>query len=72
MNPSFVSKLCKDVYNLDIQILKPFCLGKKLANKSRPLLVHLESEDIKSRILAKSYLLKSTELYDNVSIYQLI
>ena len=68
VDPGFVSKLCKDVYNLDIQILKAFHLGKKLANKSRPLLVQLESEDIKARILAKSYLLKSTELYNNVYI----
>ena len=29
VDPSFVSKLCKDVYNLDIQILKAFRLGKK-------------------------------------------
>ena len=68
VDPGFVSKLCKDVYNLDIQILKAFHLGKKLANKSRPLLVQLESEDIKARILAKSYLLKSTELYNSVYV----
>ena len=46
VDPNFVSKLCKDVYNLDIEVLKAFRLGKKLANKSRLLLVQLESEDI--------------------------
>ena len=67
MDPNFVPKLCKDVYNLDSQVLKAFRLGKKLVNKSRLLLVQLESEDIEPKILAKSYLLKATEY-----TYQLI
>ena len=69
VDPNFVSKLCKDVYSLDIQVLKAFRLGKKLANKSRLLLVQLESEDIKPKILAKSYLLKTTtELYNGIYV----
>ena len=58
---NYASKLCKDTFNLDVQILKAFRLGNKVPNKHRPLLVQFENENAKSKILAKSYLLKSTD-----------
>ena len=36
---NYVSKLCKDTFDLDVKILKAFHLGKKVPNKCRPLLV---------------------------------
>ena len=58
---NYVSKLCKDTFDLDVKILKAFHLGKKVPNKCRPLLVQFE-------ILGKSYILKSMEPYSNVYV----
>ena len=63
-----VSKLCKDTFDLDVKILKVFCLGKKVPNKCRPLLVQFEKENAKAKILDKSYLLKSMESYNDVYV----
>ena len=67
-NINYASKLCKDTFNLDVQILKAFRLGKKVPNKYRPLPVQFENENAKSKILAKSYLLKSTESYSGIYV----
>ena len=64
----YVSKLCKDTFDLDVKISKAFRLGKKVLNKCRPLLVQFEKENAKAKILGKSYLLKSTELYSNIHV----
>ena len=64
----YVSKLYKDTFNLDVKILEVFCLGKKVPNKCRPLLVQFEKENAKDKILVKSYLLKSMEPYSYVSV----
>ena len=56
----YVSKLCKDTFDLDVKISKAFHLGKKVLNKCRPLLVQFEKENTKAKILGKSCLLKST------------
>ena len=65
---NYISKLCKDTFDLDIKILKAFRLGKKVPNKCRPLLVQFEKENAKAKILGKSYLLKSMEPYSNVYV----
>ena len=33
---NYISKLCKDTFDLDVKILKTFRLGKKVPNKCRP------------------------------------
>ena len=65
---NYVSKLCKDTFNLDVKILKAFRLGKKVPNKCRPLLVQFEKENAKAKIFGKSYLLKSMEPYSDVYV----
>ena len=65
---NYVSKLCRDTFDLDVKILKAFRLGKKVPNKCRPLLVQFENENAKAKILGKSYLLKSREPYSNVYV----
>ena len=65
---NYVSKLCKDTFDLDVKILKAFRLCKKVPNKLRPLLVQFEKENAKAKILGKSYLLKSMEPYSNVYV----
>ena len=65
---NYASTLCKGTFNLDVQILKAFRLGKKVPNKHRPLLVQFENENAKSKVLAKSYLLKSTESYSGIYV----
>ena len=65
---NYVSKLCKDTFDLDVKILEAFRLGKKVPSKCRPLLVQFERENVKAKILGKSYLLKSIEPYSNVYV----
>ena len=65
---NYVSKLCKDTFDLDVKILKAFRLGKKVPNKCRPLLVQFEKENVKAKIVGKSYLLKSMEPYSDVYV----
>ena len=65
---NYVSKLCKDTFDLDVKILKAFCLSKKVPNKCRPLLVQFEKENGKAKTLGKSYLLKSIEPYSDVYV----
>ena len=65
---TYVSKLCKDTFDLDVEISKAFRLGKKVLNKCRPLLVQFEKENAKAKILGKAYLLKSTEVYSNIYV----
>ena len=65
---NYVSKLCKDTFDLGIKILKVFCLGKKVPNKCRPLLVQFEKENAKAKILGKSYPLRSMEPYSDVYV----
>ena len=67
-NRNYVSKLCKDTFDLDVKILKAFHLGKKVPSKCRPLLVQFEKENAKAKILGKSYFLKSMEPYSDVYI----
>ena len=63
MLPSFVR-----IHLIYVKILKAFRLGKKVANKCRPLLVQFEKENAKAKILGKSYLLKSVEPYSDVYV----
>ena len=42
---NYVSKPCKDTFDLDVKHLKAFYLGKKVPNKCRPLLVQFEKEN---------------------------
>ena len=65
---NYVSKLCKDTFDLDIKILKAFRLGKKVPNKCRLLLVQFKKENAKAKILGKSYLLKLMEPNSNVYV----
>ena len=65
---NYVSKLCKDTFDLDVKILKAFRLGKKVPNKCRPLLVQFEKENANAKNLGKSYLLKSMEPYSGAYV----
>ena len=64
----FVVNLCKATYNFEIQVAKAFCLGKKTENKCRPLLVRLNDDELKSKILTKSYLSHSKTPYEDIYI----
>ena len=60
----FIVDLCKATYDLNIHVIKAFHLGKKITNKHRPLLIRLSDSETKSKILSKSYLLRSKSPYD--------
>ena len=64
----FVVNLCKATYDFEIQVVKAFRLGKKTMNKSRPLLIRLNNDEFKSKILTKSYLLRSKTPYEDIYI----
>ena len=60
--------LCSCVYNCACTVTKSVRLGKKLVNKPRPLLLCLESEQDKTMLLSRSYLLRHNDSYKNVFI----
>lgn len=64
----FVVNLCKATYDFEIQVVKAFRLGKKTTNKCRPLLIRLNDDELKSKILTKSYLLRSISPYEEIYI----
>ena len=63
---SFVT-ICKSALNYDVKPTKVLRLGKKGA-KPRPLLVALESEDIKRHILMNAHHLRFSEQYKGIFI----
>ena len=60
--------LCSSVCNCACTVTKSVRLGKKLANKPRPLLLCLENEQDKLMLLSRSYLLRHNDSYKNVFI----
>ena len=46
--------LCKTVFDLNVPVTRVVCLGKRLENKHRPLLVCFEQEDDKSTVISHS------------------
>ena len=56
-------------YKLDAQVLKVFRYGRKIVNKCRPLLVQLEMQIEKPRVLiGKFFLLKTIEPYTGIYV----
>ena len=64
----FIVDLCKATYDLNIHVIKAFRLGKKITNKHRPLLIRLSDSETKSKILSKSYLLRSKSPYEDIYV----
>ena len=64
---SFVN-FCSFVFNYNVKISKVLCLGKKIANKHRPLLLGFEHYDDKVSILSHAYLLHHNDQYSDVFI----
>ena len=62
---SFID-LCKSVHNFNISITKIIRLGKKVADKHRPMLLSLEHDEDKSLLLSCSHLIRRNDLYKNV------
>ena len=60
--------MCKEVYNSDISVNKVVCLGKKSAEKQRPLLICLKHDADKSLLLSQSYLLRGNSQYGDIFI----
>jgi len=52
-----VLSLVKTVYDLDAQINRVVCLGRRTENKHRPLLVRVELVEDKNIVVSLSYLL---------------
>lgn len=64
---SFIS-LCKSVYKCEFDINKIMRLGKKVTDKTRPLLLCLDHEEDKNLILSRSYLLHRNSQYSKVFV----
>ena len=61
-------KLSKLVFNLDLNITKIICLGKRNDEKRRPLIVGLDSDAAKIEILSQSGKLRWFDQYNEVYI----
>ena len=59
---------CSSVFNCNVKISKVLCLGKKIANKHRPLLLGFEHYGDKVSILSHTYLLCHNDQYSDVFI----
>ena len=64
---SFVN-FCSSVFNCNVKISKVLRLGKKIANKHRPLLLGFEHYDDKVLILSHAHLLRHNDQYSDVFI----
>ena len=64
---SFVN-FCSFVFNCNVKISKVLRLGKKIANKHRPLLLGFEHYDVKVSILSHAHLLRHNDQYSDVFI----
>ena len=64
---SFVN-FCSSVFNCNVKISKVLCLGKKIANKHRPVLLGFEHYDDKVSILSRAHLLHHNDQYSDVFI----
>ena len=64
---SFVN-FCSFVFNCNVKISQVLRLGKKIANKHRPLLLGFEHYDDKVSILSHAYLLCHNDQYSDVFI----
>ena len=54
---------------MNIEIIKPFCLEKKIDKKHRPLLIRLSNYEIKAKILSKSFILHQTNSYEDIFVH---
>ena len=61
-------ELSKEVFNLDLQIIKVVRLGKSNNGKPRPLLVGLDNEAEKIEILSQSGKLRRLDQYNEIYI----
>ena len=62
------SDLCRIIFDLNVEIIKSFHLGKKIDKKHRPLLIRLSNYEIKAKILLKSSILHQTNPYEDVFV----
>ena len=65
---AYISDLCRITYDLNVEIIKLFHIGKKVDKKHRPLLIRLSNYEIKARILSKSFILCQTNQYENIFV----
>ena len=63
---AYISDLCRITFDLNVEIIKSFHIGKKIDKKHRPLLIHLSNYEIKAKILPKSFVLCQTNPYEDI------
>ena len=61
-----ISDLCRITFDLNVEIIKSFCLEKKIDKKHKSLLIHLCNYEIKDKILSKSFILCQTNPYEDI------
>ena len=65
---AYISDLCRTTFNLNIEIIKSFRLGKKIDQKHRPLLICLSNHEIKATILSKTFILRQMSPYEDIFV----
>ena len=63
---TYISDLCRITFDLNVEIIKSFRIGKKTDKKHRPLLIHLSNYEVKAKILSRPFILRQTNPYENI------
>ena len=63
---AYISDLCRNTFDLNVEIIKSFHIGKKVDKKHRPLLIRLSNYVHMKLILSKSFILRQTNPYENI------
>ena len=54
---AYITDLCRITFDLNIKVIKSFCLGKKIDKKHRPILILFNNYEIEAKILLVFYFL---------------
>ena len=65
---AYNSDPCRVTFDLNVEIIKLFHIGKKIDKKHRPLLICLSNYEIKAKILSKTFILHQTNPYENIFV----
>ena len=66
-NSAHIIDICRITFDLNVEIIKLFCIGKKIDKKNRPLLIRLSNYEVKAKILSTSFIL--SQIYENIFVF---
>ena len=65
---AYINDLCRITFKSNVEIIKSFCLGKKIDKKHRPPLIWLSNYKFKAKIVSMSFILHQTSPYEDIFV----